>query len=126
MRILVYEHVSGGGYADKPLPLSVLSEGYAMLRGAVADFRAAGHEVAVLLDARLSTLDPPIEAVDFVPVDSCRAAEVALKAVAAESDAVLVIAPETGGVLQLLVETVERTAIKFIVFNLSSPAIVNG
>ena len=39
-----------------------------MLRCVVADFKAAGHEVTVLLDARLSKLNPPIEADCTVPI----------------------------------------------------------
>ena len=61
MRILVYEHVSGGGYAGQPISPSVLSEGFGMLRTVVSDFKAAGHEVTVLLDARISKLNPPID-----------------------------------------------------------------
>ena len=89
MRILVYEHVSGGGYASKPLPLGVLSEGFAMLRGVAADFKAAGHEVAVLLDSRLVVFAPPIEADNILGVGSCGEADVVLKTVAREADAVL-------------------------------------
>ena len=68
MKIIVYEHVSGGGYAGQPIPSGVLAEGYGMLRGVVADFKAAGHEVTVLLDERISKLNPPIDADCTVPI----------------------------------------------------------
>jgi len=54
LRILVYEYVSGGGYAQQTISPSILAEGYAMLRCVTADFSAAGHEVTVLLDERIS------------------------------------------------------------------------
>jgi tyramine---L-glutamate ligase len=108
LRILVYEYVSGGGYAGKPLPLGVLSEGYSMLRGAAEDFGVAGHEVAVLLDARIAELCPSVEADVVLPIKSSGEADLIFKAAAQEADAVLVVAPEACGVLQSLVETVNH------------------
>ena len=43
MKVIVYEYVSGGGYAGQLIPPGVLSEGFGMLRSVVADFKAAGH-----------------------------------------------------------------------------------
>jgi tyramine---L-glutamate ligase len=87
--------------------MGVLSEGYAMLRGVSADFKASGHEVAVLLDERIAELNAPLEADSVLPVKSCGVAELAFKAAAQEAEAVLVVAPEADGILQSLVETVE-------------------
>ncbi len=107
MRLLVYEHISGGGYAGKPISLSVLSEGFGMLRSIVTDFKSAGNEVTVLLDARLSKLNPPIVADYIIPVFYPEEAEKLLINAAKINDAVYVIAPETGQTLQSLVELVE-------------------
>ncbi len=107
MRLLVYEHISGGGYAGKPISLSVLSEGFGMLRSIVSDFKSAGNEVTVLLDARLSKLNPPIVADYIIPVFYPEEAEKLLINAAKINDAVYVIAPETGQTLQSLVELVE-------------------
>ena len=109
MKLLVYEHVSGGGYAGQPISPSVLSEGFGMLRSIVSDFKSAGHEVTVLLDARLSKLNPPIDADCTVPVFYPQEAEKFLVNAAKINDAVYVIAPETGQTLQSLVEFVEQT-----------------
>ena len=68
MKVIVYEHASGGGYAGQPIPSSVLSEGFGMLRSVVADFKAAEHEVTVLMDARLSKLNPPLNADVILPI----------------------------------------------------------
>ncbi len=108
MRLLVYEHVSGGGYAGQPISPSVLSEGFGMLRSIVSDFKSAGHEVTVLLDARLSKLNPLIVADCTIPVFYPQETEKLLVNAAKIDDAVYVIAPETGQTLQSLVELVEH------------------
>jgi predicted ATP-grasp superfamily ATP-dependent carboligase len=109
LRLLIYEHVSGGGFADEPIPVGVLSEGFGMLRTLISDFKAAGHYVTALLDSRLARLNPPIGADCVVPVFSSREAQAAIRKVSASADAAYVIAPETEGILQLLVESVEQT-----------------
>jgi hypothetical protein len=89
--------------------LSVLSEGFAMLRTLAADFEAAGHEVTVFLDARLSKLNPPIAADCTIPVFYAQEAEKFLVNAAKTNDAVYVVAPETGQTLQSLVQLVGQT-----------------
>ncbi len=44
-----------------PFRLKFLSEGFGMLRTFASDLKAAGHEVTVLLDDRISKLNPPYE-----------------------------------------------------------------
>jgi len=107
LRILVYEHVSGGGYSGHSMSPNVLSEGFAMLLSIVSDFKSAGHEVTVLLDSRLSKLNPPIIADCIIPVFCPKDEKFLIKA-AEINDAVYVIAPETGQTLQSLVELVEH------------------
>ncbi len=109
MRIIVYEHVSGGGYARHTIPPSVLSEGFAMLHSVVSDFKAAGHEVTVLLDDRLSKLNPPIDADCIVPVSYDSEPKRFITNIAKINDAIYIIAPETGQTLQSLVSVAEHT-----------------
>ena len=109
MRLLVYEHVSGGGFAEETVPPSVLSEGFGMLRTLISDFEAAGHSVTTTLDSRIARLNPPIDADFVVPVFSPREAKVSLRKISESSDAAYVIAPETDGLLRSLVEVVEQT-----------------
>jgi predicted ATP-grasp superfamily ATP-dependent carboligase len=109
LRIVVYEHVSGGGYARHAIPPSVLSEGFAMLRCVVSDFKAAGHEVTVLLDDRLSRLNPPIDADCIVPVSYDSEPKRFFSNIAKINDAIYIIAPETGQTLQSLVQVAEHT-----------------
>ena len=108
MRLLVYEHVSGGGYAGQPISPNVLSEGFGMLRSIVSDFKSAGHEVTILLDARLSNLNPPIVADCTIPVNYPQKTEILFTNAAKINDAAYVVAPETGQMLQSLVGLVER------------------
>ncbi|MBN1245460.1 ATP-grasp domain-containing protein [Candidatus Bathyarchaeota archaeon] len=109
MRLLVYEHVSGGGFAAEAIPGSVLSEGFGMLRTLISDFKAAGHSVTATLDSRIARLNPPIDADCVVPVFSSLEAQANLRKISEQADAAYVIAPETDGVLQSLVELVEQT-----------------
>ncbi len=108
MKVLVYEYVSGGGYAGQPTPAGVLCEGFGMLRSVVSDFKSAGHEVTVLLDGRLSKLNPPIGADCTIPVVNPQETQRFLVDAARINDAVYVIAPESGQILQSLVELVEH------------------
>ena len=109
MKALIYEHVSGGGFADTPLPPSVLSEGFGMLRSLIADFKAAGHHVVTLLDSRIAKFNPPLEADCLMPVFAAHEVHELIRRNAASADVAYVVAPESGGVLQSLLEIVEQT-----------------
>jgi len=121
VKVIVYEHGSGGGFAGHPIPPAVLSEGFGMLRSIVADFKAAGHEVTVLLDARLSKLNSPLEADCTVPIFYAQEPEKFLSSIAKINDALYIVAPETSQILQSLVELAEKT--EKISFNCESNAI---
>ena len=109
LRIIIYEYVSGGGFAEQPLLPSVLSEGFAMLRSVVFDFKAAGHEVTVLLDERLSRLNPPIVADCTIPVFCSKDPKDFLRKIAKINDAIYIVAPETRQILKSMVELAEQT-----------------
>jgi predicted ATP-grasp superfamily ATP-dependent carboligase len=109
LRLIVYEHISGGGCIGQPIRPSVLSEGFGMLRTIVSDFKKAGHEVTVLVDARLAKLEPPIIADCIIPVCYPQEHKKLLRETAKTNDAIYVIAPETGDTLHSLVKLAERT-----------------
>jgi len=111
LRLLVYEHVSGGGFADELITTSVLSEGFGMLRTLISDFKAAGHKVTTTLDSRIARLNPPIAADCIVPVFSCDKTQVTIQKIAESADAAYVIAPETDGMLQSFVKLIEQTGV---------------
>ena len=121
LRIIVYEYVSGGGYAGQPMPLDVLAEGFGMLRSFIADLKSAGHETTVLLDSRLSKLNPPLDANYTIPVLSAKEPKQFIEDISKNSDAIYIIAPETDQILQKMVEFSE--AISKISLNCKSCAI---
>jgi predicted ATP-grasp superfamily ATP-dependent carboligase len=121
LRLLIYEHASAGGYADGTVSPSVLAEGFGMLRSAVSGFQAAGHHVTVLLADGLLKFNPPLNVDYAVPVSSFKEAQDKLRKACGGLDAALIIAPESGGVLQSLVQTVEAMGVKSL--NCQSKAI---
>ncbi len=74
-----------------------------------SDFKAAGHELTVLLDGRLSKLNPPLNADCIVPIFYPHEFKNVLCKIAKINDAVFVVAPETGQTLHSLVELMEKT-----------------
>ena len=109
MKVILYEHVSGGGYAGHNISPGILAEGFAMLRTAASDFKAAGHDVSVLLDGRISKLNPPINADCTVPVTYPEETKRFLSSLASINDASYIIAPETGQILENYVALMEKT-----------------
>ena len=120
MQILVYEHVSGGGFAGKPVSPTFLSEGYAMLRALAADFKAAGHSVATLLDSRLAEFNPPLEADCVARVTSSLELDAAFEASVESAEATLIVAPEIAGVLESFVRKTERLGVASLNCNSST------
>lgn len=109
MQLLIYEHASGGGFADERMSPDILSEGYGMLRSLVSDIKAAGHNVTILLDSRLKMFNPPIEADNIISIFSSDELNRNLKKLSETVDAAYVIASESGQTLQKLVELVETS-----------------
>ncbi len=107
MRILLYEHLTGGGFVGTALPSSLLCEGYAMLRGLVSDFKRAGYNVTILLDSRVAATDQLLDADQVVQVTSLREVSLKFDAAVANVDAVYVVAPESNNLLQSAVKRTE-------------------
>jgi tyramine---L-glutamate ligase len=108
LKIAVYEYISGGGYAGQPIPQSILVEGFGMLRCLVADLKAAGHEITVLIDKRLSKLNPPLDADCTIPIFYPEEPRRFLESILQVNDATYIIAPETGQTLQTLVSAIKK------------------
>src|SRR6185503_19064138 len=104
MRIFVYEFVTGGGFAGRPVPRSLAREGLAMRSALLEDLSAIdGHEIVMTTDTRFTRRLPP--GVDSVPVSG---ASETIDRLIAYSDAVWLIAPETDRCLERLAARVER------------------
>ncbi len=85
-----------------------------MLRAFVSNLKTAGHDVTVILDEGLSRLNPPIEADCVIPIFSFKEAQQAILKTCANIDAAYVIAPETAGTLQALVEFIEQNGVPLL------------
>jgi len=95
--VLVHEFVTGGGLVGRDLPPSWAAEGAAIRRAIVDDFASLpGVRVVATLDARLPP-DAPRPDVDLRIITDRPLG--AFEALAAEADRVVLIAPETGGIL---------------------------
>ncbi len=102
MKVLVYEHISAGGFTV--FGHALVSEGLGMLRAVVADFLRLGHRVCTVLDRRLEGVARLPRGCQVATAES----EKTYRALVRASDAVLVIAPETHGVLARLTAEAER------------------
>lgn len=108
MKLLIYEHVSAGGFDDKIISPSVLSEGFGMLRTSVADAKSAGHTVTTIVHERIAEFNPLPEADKTISVRSLSDAEKVLHGVAENCDATCIIAPETDRKLERIVKRMEQ------------------
>jgi predicted ATP-grasp superfamily ATP-dependent carboligase len=104
---LIFEYVSGGGYINRRISASILSEGYGMIRGLISDYKVAGHNITTLMDSRLKKYNPPNQADQIVIVSSPHELSAKLKELSNLVDAVYFIAPESGQVLKNLMEHIE-------------------
>ena len=96
MNLFLYEHLSAGGLGDDAPP-SLLREGWTMLAAVAADFaRLPGVSVTTRLAQGLPAL----------PSVRCVRERGAFRALAAEADATLLIAPEFDGILESLAREV--------------------
>jgi tyramine---L-glutamate ligase len=130
VRIFVYEFVTGGGLAGQPVPRSLAREGLAMRTALLEDLAAMrSHSIVATTDARFTRQAPRgIDMVPVVPVagslppsrkasadhrslgegGQASGASGTIDALIDASDAVWLIAPETGRCLERLAARVER------------------
>lgn len=100
MNILIFEYITGGGMTGQDLPSSLLQEGEMMLASVVSDFEELPNvEVISLRDYRISSTTRSGKEIVIGSNDSCIEE---IERVADQLDALLIIAPETNGVLASL------------------------
>lgn len=107
MRILIFEYITGGGFAGMDLPVSLAQEGGLMLTALLRDFASlAEHEIVVMLDERCvpqfadkNILVIPVKATD----NQLATFNTALQ----NCEAVWLIAPETNAILCNLTQQAE-------------------
>jgi predicted ATP-grasp superfamily ATP-dependent carboligase len=105
VRILVHEFVSGGGYAGRGVPSSLVREGAAIRAALLDDLAAIGqHDIVTTADDRF-----PVVARTGIEVVTVRAGRSPLPdALIASADAVWLIAPEIDRCLERLSARVDR------------------
>jgi len=111
LKVLIYEHACGGGFGEGAVSPGILAEGFGMLRLCVANLKAAGYEVTVVLDEELLRFNPPVEADCIIPVFNFRDAQQAILKACSNIDVAYVIAPETGETLYTLVKFIEQNGV---------------
>jgi tyramine---L-glutamate ligase len=105
MQILVFEYITGGGFAKEPMPHSLAREGDLMLQALLDDLTEVdGNRLMVMRDARL---EPPRTRIlhgglEWIQVGAADDLDAVWKSAIRNVDAVWPIAPETGGVLERL------------------------
>src|SRR5687768_18520547 len=117
MRILVFEHITGGGLlsrSDAPLPGgTLLAEGRAMLWAVVTDLLALpGIEVWSTRDGRLAPLHPA--GCEVITINSAREEVDQLPRLASAADWTMLIAPETSSALLARARLVEMVGGRLI------------
>jgi tyramine---L-glutamate ligase len=105
LKIFICEFITGGGLYREPLPPSLLVEGTMMRDAALRDFaQIPDIEILMTCDQRLAA---PVEAHQVLMIDVTKDVWVLWEQCITASDAVLLIAPETGAVLESLTQLAE-------------------
>jgi predicted ATP-grasp superfamily ATP-dependent carboligase len=100
MKLLVYEHITGGGMTTAPSS-SLVREGDAMLFALLKDLAdIPGLSLLALWDSRLARSTHAAPTVDWMDVEPNNEIMSRLQCAIEQVDAVWPIAPETGGVLE--------------------------
>jgi predicted ATP-grasp superfamily ATP-dependent carboligase len=108
LSVLVYEYITGGGFADNSAFPPVLSEAYAMVSALLKDFSYnAGCEAVVMFDKKLAEVVEPLAAEKIAEVSSSGELDKVFRSILSQVDAALVVAPETNGVLSRMTEVAE-------------------
>ncbi|MCP8317531.1 MAG: ATP-grasp domain-containing protein [archaeon] len=120
MRVSIFEYVSGGGFLDRNLPSSILSEGYGMLCSALSDFKEAGYQTYTLLDSRLALFQPPLRADRIHLAKSQEELKIKFMDLLRDADISLLIAPESEGILAKFLSLSEELDIDSLNCTISS------
>ena len=97
MNLFVFEHVCGGGMNGQPIPDEWAAQGAAMLSAVIRDLLDADVSVTTTCDVRIHL---PVTKANVVPVDGGSDLDAQFDQLASQADATLVIAPETGDLLE--------------------------
>jgi tyramine---L-glutamate ligase len=109
MRVFVYEYLSSGAAGDASTLPSLQTEGWAMLSAVLEDLaRCPGTETSTLLDPRRKNTAGNWPSSTIVHFVEAGAEEPTFRALAADADFSLIIAPEFDGILEQRCRWVEE------------------
>lgn len=100
MNILIFEYITGGGMVGKVLPASLVKEGEVMLHAIASDIAEIRNvQVSVLRDFRLNAYQRSVS--EYIVYEDNHYTEI-IEAVSDEIDALMIVAPESDGLLARL------------------------
>ncbi|WP_297809111.1 ATP-grasp domain-containing protein [uncultured Methylophaga sp.] len=107
MTIFIYEHLTSGALADTVFSEGLLREGDLMLQAICRDLLVLGHTLCVMRDARLPAIEaqPELRQIRITTESDYAAAWLQCQR---DYQQFIVIAPETGKVLEQLVRQLEQ------------------
>jgi tyramine---L-glutamate ligase len=121
-KIFVHEFISGGGWPGSELPANLTAEGLGMLWSVLSDFRDWGEvRTVTTIDDRIddqlkSEKREQLPADEIVRLQAEHHEEI-FRSILQRSDAVLIIAPETDGILAKLTEIAEDLKVPLLCSN---------
>ncbi len=112
MRLLITEFIAGGGMANHPIPEGLKQEGLLMLQSVLKDCALLdGVDVVTTIDDRLEV---NLGAIEKVVIRNADGYSQEISKLAAQCDAVWVIAPESDRILQILIEDLTAKNVRLI------------
>jgi tyramine---L-glutamate ligase len=106
-RVFIYEHVSGGGFNNREIPLSLFSEGFGMLRTIIEDFKALDFEVKTMLDYRIMRMSILLNCDYIMEVKRGTTIIEEFKSLIKDCQYVFIIAPEFSKILYKFTKVAE-------------------
>lgn len=107
MRLLLFEYITGGGFNQQELPVSLLKEGNLMLQAVLSNLQTLHNiETTVLLDARLS--DDLSLSAEIIYIQANDNIFLLFEQMVKICDVVLPIAPEFDSILTTLCQLVRK------------------
>ncbi len=99
-RVLIVDYIVGGGFAEEDLPVSILAEGYSILRSCIEQFAQLGFKISTLIDHRLMEHIRISPIHEFKSVSSHEDFVTGIKDFSDQVDYALTLAPESKGILK--------------------------
>ncbi len=108
MTLFIYEHLTSGAMIGEAISASLLREGDAMLKALCHDLLALDCHLTLMRDSRLPQLDDPTGRISVLVVDTPESYRQYWQQSLEHYERFLLIAPETDGLLEQLVNQVDE------------------